>query len=138
MQTEIGKRVNIRYKCRLEDGREYLVGERNTLEFVVGSGRVPRALEAVVLGMKEGDYRVVRVPSAEAEHFPFPKGSHFAFSTETPPGIAYDFGPGVGGDVSLSMPGQARYYRQPIPAGCELLFEVEMLSVRDEPGSEKR
>ena len=44
----------------------------------------------------------------------------------------------IGGDVSLSMPGQARYYRQPIPAGCELLFEVEMLSVRDEPGSEKR
>jgi len=137
MQTEIGTRVNIRYKCRLEDGRVYLVGERNTLEFVVGSGRVPRSLEAGVLGMKEGDYRVVQVPASEAELFPFPKGSHFAFSTDTPPGIAYDFGPGAGGDVSLTMPSRTKDYRQPIPAGCDVIFEVEMLSVLDERGGER-
>lgn len=137
MQTEIGKRVTIRYKCRLEDGRVYLVGERNTLEFVMGAGQVPRALETGMLGMKEGDYRVVRVPSAEAEFFPFPKGSHFAFSTDTPPG-AYDFGPGVGGDVSLTVAAKTKDYRQPIPAGCDLLFELELLSVQDGPENRKR
>ena len=129
METEKGKRVDIRYKCRLEDGRIYLV-ERNTLEFVIGSGIVPPALEAGLLGMKEGDHRIVRVPSAEVELFPFPKGSHFAFTSKTPPGVAYEFGPGNGGDVSLSLPGKTRLYREPIPAGEDLFFEVEMLSVR--------
>ncbi len=131
METEKGKRVKIRYKCKLEDGRVYLVGERNTLEFLVGSGRVPKTLEAGLLGMQQGDHRVVRVPAAEAELFPFPKGSHFAFSTGTAPGIAYDFGPGAGGDVSLSIPGN-RDYREPLPSGTVVLFEVEMLSVQDE------
>ena len=130
METEKGKRVDIRYKCRLEDGRIYLV-ERNTLEFVIGSGIVPPALEAGLLGMKEGDHRIVRVPSVEVELFPFPKGSHFAFTSKTPPGVAYEFGPGNGGDVSLSLPGKTRLYREPIPAGEDLFFEVEMLSVRD-------
>ncbi|GAW67922.1 peptidylprolyl isomerase [Geoanaerobacter pelophilus] len=131
METEKGKRVKIRYKCKLEDGRVYLVGERNTLEFLVGSGRVPKTLEAGLLGMQQGDHRVVRVPAAEAEFFPFPKGSHFAFSTGMAPGIAYDFGPGAGGDVSLSIPGN-RDYREPLPSGADVLFEVEMLSVQDE------
>lgn len=131
METQPGKRVNIRYKCKLDDGRVYLVGERNTLEFLVGSGRVPKSLETGLLGMQQGDHRVIRVSAAEAELFPFPKGSHFAFSTGGAPGIAYDFGPGAGGDVSLSIPGN-RDYREPLPAGVDVLFEVEMLSVKDE------
>ena len=131
METGTGKTVNIRYKCRLEDGRVYLVGERNTVEFVVGDGRVPPALEQGLLGMVPGDHRIVRVPAAEANLFPFPMGSHFAFSTERAPGVAYDFGPGAGGDVSLSLPGRPREYREPLPAGHDVFFEVEILSVED-------
>lgn len=137
METERGKRVNIRYKCRLEDGRVYLVGEHNTLEFVIGSGRLPKALEVGLLGMKTGDHRVVCVPAAEAELFPFPKGSHFAFSIDSTPGAAYEFGPGIGGDVSLSTSGKKWNYRQPLPPGEDLFFEVEMLSVQEEGAGRK-
>lgn len=137
MEAGLGKRVNIRYKCKLQDGRVYLVGERNTLDFVIGSGRVPRTLETGLIGMKQGDHRIVRVPHPEAELFPFPRGSHFAFSTQGAPGIAYDFGPGAGGDVSLSLPGKPKDYREPLPAGEEILFEVEMLSVEEEGASRK-
>lgn len=129
METEPGKRVSIRYKCRLEDGRVYLVGEHNTLEFVVGSGKVPSVLEQGLLGMSQGDHRIIRVPGGEANLFPFPLGSHFAFSTEHAPGVAYDFGPGAGGDVSLSLPNRSRDYREPLPAAQDVFFEVEMLSV---------
>lgn len=138
METANGRRVNIRYKCRLQDGRVYLVGERNTAEFVMGAGRVPKSLEAGLMGMKQGDHAIVRVPYAEVELFPFPKGSHFAFSNETAPGMAYDFGPGFGGDVSLAMPGRTREYRQPIPVGEDLFFEVEILSVEEGEGNRRR
>lgn len=131
METQAGKRVNIRYKCRLEDGRVYLVGEHNTLEFVVGTGRVPSSLEQGLLGMSQGDHRIIRVPAAEANLFPFPLGSHFAFSLEKNPGIAYDFGPGAGGDVSLSLPAKHRDCREPLPNDHDLFFEVEMLSVEE-------
>lgn len=131
MEAGVGKRVEIRYKCRLKDGRVYLVGEHNTLDFVFGSGTVPRALEAGLAGMRQGDHRIVRVPYPEAEFFPFPKGSHFAFSTQGTPGVAYDFGPGAGGDVSLSIPARPKESREPLPQGEDLFFEVEMLSVKE-------
>lgn len=131
METETGKRVSIRYKCRLEDGRVYLVGERNTLDFVVGAGRVPPSFEQGLMGMTQGDHRVIRVPAFEANLFPFPMGSHFAFSTERAPGVGYDFGPGMGGDVTLS-PGRGRDYREPIPSGADIFFEVEMLTVEEQ------
>ncbi|HBA88385.1 MAG TPA: peptidylprolyl isomerase [Geobacter sp.] len=130
METGNGKRVSIRYKCRVEDGRLYLVGEHNTLEFVIGARKVPPSLEAGLLGMKQGDHRIVRVPASEGDLFPFPAGSHLAFngaSTTT----AYDFGPGNGGDVSLLLPGKTRRHREPLPPGQDLLFEVEMLSVEE-------
>lgn len=138
MEMDYGKRVTIRYKCRLGDGRVYLVGERNTLEFVVGSGRVPRALESGLVGMREGDHRVVQVPYPEAELFPFPNGSHFAFSTKGAPGVAYDFGPGAGGDVSLSLPGKPKDYREPLPKGEDVFFEVEMLRVEEDGAPPRR
>jgi len=131
METDHGKRVSIRFNCRLEDGRIYLVGDGNTLEFVIGAGSVPPSLETGLLGMREGDHRFVRVPHAELDRFPFPRGSHFAFATGTAPGIAYEFGPGNGGDVSLAMPGKSREHHEPIPAGADLFFEVEVLSVQD-------
>jgi len=126
METANGTRVKIRFKCRLLDGKAYLVGARDTLEFVVGAGSVPPSLEMGVLGMRERERRTIVVPAAEVSLFPFPRGSHFARETESPPGTAYEFGPGEGGDVSLSI---SKPFREPLPLGADLFFEVEMLAV---------
>ena len=117
----------------MQSGRVYHVGDRDTLEFSIGSGSIPCALEMGILGMKPGEHRTILVPAAEINLFPFPKGSHFAADKNTPPGIGYEFGPGEGGDVSQSIPSvEARYLREPIPAGADLIFEVEMLAVEDQ------
>ena len=135
MGTEKGERVRIRFRCRLEDGRVCNVGDQDTLEFVIGAGTVPAALERCVREMNVGERRSIRVPVSEVHRFPFAKGSHFIPGRKTPPGIAYEFGPGEGGDVSQSIPlGESRTLREPIPAGTDLLFEVEMLAV-DPAGS---
>ncbi|HBG05198.1 MAG: peptidylprolyl isomerase [Geobacteraceae bacterium GWC2_58_44] len=126
METANGTRVKIRFKCRLQDGKVYLVGARDTLDFVIGAGSVPPALETGVLGMKPRERRTIRVPAAEVNLFPFPRGSHFAMETESPPGTGYEFGPGEGGDVSLSL---SKPFREPLPTGADLYFEVEMLAV---------
>lgn len=126
MEIESGSKVKIRFKCSLHDGRTYLVGARDTLEFAIGDGTVPPSLEAGMLGMRLREHRTVMVPAAEADRFPFPKGAHFARETESPPGTAYDFGPGEGGDVSLSI---SRPYREPLPHGADLFFEVELLKL---------
>lgn len=129
METETGKRVKIRFKCKMPDGKVYQVGERDTLEFVIGAGGVPPTLERGILGMKQGEHRTIRVPAAEVNLFPFPRGSHF----ETPPGIAYEFGPGNGGDVAELIPaGKGKHFREPLPAGADLNFEVEMLFVENQ------
>jgi FKBP-type peptidyl-prolyl cis-trans isomerase len=132
MEAENGKRVKIRFQCRLPNGRVYQVGESNTLQFAVGALKVPATLEMGVIGMSPGDTRSIRVPAAEVELFPFPKGSHFALDKKTPPGIAYEFGPGEGGDVSQYIPaGEGKRFREPLPAGTDVIFEVEMLAVED-------
>jgi hypothetical protein len=128
MATETGKRVKIRFKCRLQDGRVYLVGVQDTLEFAIGAGTVPASLEAGIAGMLPGERRVICVPAAEVNQFPFPKGAHFAAETESPPGTAYDFGPGDEGDVSLSI---SKPFREPLPAGADLYFEVLMLALEN-------
>lgn len=130
MEAGKGNKVRVRFKCRLQDGKIYQVGEQNTLDFVVGAGSVPPALDAGLIGMKPGERRIIQVPASEVNLFPFPKGSHFTLDKKTPPGIAYEFGPGEGGDVSQSIPsGETRYLREPIPAGADVIFEVEMLAV---------
>lgn len=130
METANGTKVKIRYKCKLPNGKVYLVGAKDTLEFVIGAGAVPPALEMGVLGMRAREHRSIMVPAAEVNLFPFPRGSHFAFETESPPGTAYDFGPGDEGDVSLSI---SKPFREPLPAGVDLYFEVEMLAVEGPP-----
>jgi hypothetical protein len=131
MATEKGKRVKIRFRCRLQDGKVYQVGDRDTLEFEIGAGSVPPALEMGVMGMKPGEHRTVLVPAAEVNLFPIPQGSHFT-ETKSPPGISYEFGPGEGGDVSESIPlGRASHFREPLPAGADLYFDVEMLAAED-------
>lgn len=130
METDRNRRVKIRFRCRLENGRECLAGD-TTLELVLGSGELPPALEKGLIDMKPGEHRKILVPAAEVEAFPFPKGSHLAGEIETPPGIAYEFGPGNGGDVAESIPSaRRRTTRKPLPAGADLCFEVEMLSLQ--------
>ena len=132
METEKGKKITISFKCRLQDGKDYLVGPHNRLDFVVGAGTVPPALEAGLIGMKQGERRTILVPASEVNRFPFPKGSHFALATEVPPAMAYDFGPGEGGDVAETIPpGRSRQYRELLPVGADLYFEIEMLAVED-------
>ena len=132
METEKGKKVTIRFVCRLSDGKVYLVGPLDTLDFVIGAGTVPAVLETGMIGMKPGERRTIRLPASEADRFPFPKGSHFALAAEVPPAMAYDFGPGEGGDVAETIPsGRSRQYREPLPVGADLYFEIEMLAVED-------
>jgi hypothetical protein len=134
MQAEKGSRVSISFTCRLQDGKAYHVGTRNTLELMVGAGSVPPALEAGLLGMQPGERRSIRVPAAEVNAFPFPGGAHFVPERETPPGIAYEFGPGDAGDVAESIPaGRNRQFREPLPAGADMIFEIEMLAVQAKP-----
>ena len=145
MEANEGKRVRISFICKLEDGTIYHISERDTLEFIVGQGNTPPSLEKGVLGMKPGEHRTIRVPGAETEQFPFeedkaPTKGHFPAGAERSPKFGYDFGPGEGGDddVYLSIPAApTRPLREPLAAGSNLIFEVEMIAVADaglEPG----
>ena len=131
METEMGKKVKIRFKCSRQDGKVYRVGDRDTLDFVVGAGVIPPALEKGILGMKPGEHRKIRVPADEVDKFPFPRGWHFE-GTVTPPGIAYQFGPGDGGDVSELIPaGTGKHSREPLPRGAGIFFDIDMLAVEN-------
>lgn len=125
MEAANGTKVRIRFKCSLQDGRLHLVGAGDVLEFTVGAGVSP-ALETGVLGMQPGERRSIVIPAAEIHQFPFPKGSYFSRETVSPPGTAYDFGPGNGGDVSLSI---TKPPREPLPAHVDLHLEVELLAL---------
>jgi FKBP-type peptidyl-prolyl isomerase-like protein len=131
MEMAHGTRIKIRFKCTSQDGTLRLVGGTDILEFSIGAGSVPVALETGLLGMKSGERRTIVVPAGEVGSFPFPAGSHFSRETVSPPGTAYDFGPGNGGDVSLSI---SKPPREPLPPGTALQLEVELLSV-ELPGS---
>ena len=128
MQAEEGKKVTISFICRLEDGTLYDLADRDSLEFVIGQGNMLPTLEIGVLGMKPGEHRVIRVPAAEVDEFPFDQQEpatepHFPEGG----GIGYEFGPGDEGDVILT-PQQPR---ETPPAGTDLFFHVEMIKVED-------
>jgi len=139
MEAEAGKRVRISFVCKLEDGTIYDLAGRNALEFVVGQGNTLPSLERGILGMKPGERRSVRVPGAEAEQFPFDEDAaltagHAPAGAQKTAKFGYDFGPGEGGgdDVLLTVPAApTRALREPLAAGSDLLFEVEMIAVED-------
>jgi hypothetical protein len=131
METSNDRRVKIRFRCSTQDGTLHLVGGADTLEFLAGTGTVPPSLEAGIKGMRPGERRSILVPAAEANSFPFPAGAHFSRETVSPPGTAYDFGPGNGGDVTLSI---SKPPREPLPPGTDLRFEVELLSLEGGEG----
>ena len=129
MEAADGVKVKIRYKCRCKDGRLYLVGAKDTVEFVIGAGTVPPSLEMGLQGMRAKEHRNIMVPAEEVNKFPFPRGSHFARESASGAATGYDFGPGNGGDVSLELTWPDR---EPIPAGEDMYFDVEMLAVERE------
>jgi hypothetical protein len=146
MEAEKGKRVRISFICKLEDGTLYDVADRDSLEFVVGQGNILPSLALGVLGMKPGEHRIIRVPGAELEQFPFeeaeaPAEGHLPAGADRTPKLGYDFGPGEGADddVYLSIPPAPSRSRRACPAdGADLFFEVEMIAVEDagpDPGA---
>lgn len=119
MEIEKGRTVRIRYNCKYQDGTPFLSTDKETLTFKAGAAMIPPSLEMAIMGMRPGDHRMIRIPASEVSLFPFPKGS------PTPPGVAYDFGPGDGGDVSESLLGRTRR----VPSGRDVNIEVEVLAV---------
>lgn len=139
MEAEEGKRVRISFICKLEDGTIYDMADRDTLEFTIGQGNTLPSLEMGVLGMKPGEHRTIRVPSSEAEEFSFdedeaPTEGHFPAGTGGSEHYGYDFGPGdeTGDDVYLTVPSApTRALRERPPAGSDLIFEVDLISVEE-------
>jgi FKBP-type peptidyl-prolyl cis-trans isomerase len=123
MEIEKGRTVRIRYICRLKDGKAFPNEDKNLLQFKVGTGAIPPSMEKALVGMNPGEQRTVHVPAQEVVLFPFPK-----LSKPTPPGVAYDFGPGEGGDVAQALAGTRRSGELP-PAGADVDFEIELLGV---------
>lgn len=150
-QAEEGKRVKIRYTCRLEDGTIYDFTDRDTLEFIVGEGEVFAEFEKSVIGMSPGEIKEVRIPAAEAAEFAFqgeaaPGAEHLGAGTTGVRG-QYNIAPGEEGDV-LEEPFPTpmhvdRPKRRPEEAGQDLIFEIELLEVQEgdvvlhEPGEER-
>jgi hypothetical protein len=129
MEIAKGTTVRIRYTCRLKDGKAFLADDKNMLQFKVGAGMVPPSMEKGLIGMKPGERRTIHVPAPEVTLFPFPKSARS--SAQTPPGVAYDFGPGEGGDVAefIPPPGGLRRSSELPPAGTDVDFEVEVIDV---------
>jgi hypothetical protein len=128
METANGKRVTLRYQCKLTDGTVCHIGEKDTLDLVLGAGSTPPTLESALIGMQPGERKSVQVTAAELKVTPFAEG----VQSETPPGIAYDFAPGDGGDVSeLLTPRPVKRGRQPLPAGADLYLDFELLKVEE-------
>lgn len=135
MQADEGSRVRISFICRLEDGTIYDIADRDTLDFVIGQGNTLPTLEMGVIGMKPGDHRVIRVPAAEADEFPFegedaPTEAHFPAGSSGP-GFGYDFAPDNGPEVVLTPPLRVTPVRETRKAGTDLIFDVDMVEVGD-------
>ncbi len=101
MRVQEGSRVKLSFICRLEDGTLYDFTDRDQLEFIVGQGNTLPTLEMGVLGMKEGEQRSIKVPTAELDEFPYvqdeaPTEPGFPAGTA---GGGYEFGPGEEGDI---------------------------------------
>lgn len=127
MEAQKGKRVMIRFQCKLQDGTVCHVGESETQKFVLGTGTMAPSFEEGIMGMRLGERRQIRVPAEEVRSLSFAK----AVESETPPGISYEFGPGDGGDVDEYIPPRPRHPRPVIPAGADLFFDVELVGVEE-------
>lgn len=144
---EIGRRVGILYEGRLDDGTVFDSSSRHggaPLEFVLGERQVIPGLERAVSDMSAHEKRTVRIPSREAY------GERDERLVERIPLSAF---PGadrlqVGHYIVVSLPNERRRVKVAAIedgfvvldsnhelAGCDLTFDIEVVSILGETGS---
>ena len=144
---EVGRRVGVIYEGRLENGEVFdssaWHGGR-PLEFVVGSGQVISGLERVVSEMSARERRTVKISAREAygerdeglvERIP---ARDFPDSDKLPVGeyIMLDFPGGRRRLKVVSVDGEEIVFDGNHElAGCDLTFDLEVVSVLGETGS---
>jgi len=122
------KKVTVRLSCRTADGAACGVGELGPLEVALGGGQVPPVVESALKEMQPGERRTIRVPAGQAALFRLPRPALASAEKKTPPGIAYEFGPGNGGDVLENIP-PSKERMLHLPTGTDLLIEVEVVAI---------
>ena len=67
MTAQKGDRVSVDYWGTLEDGTQFDSSEgRQPLEFDVGAGQMIKGFDDGVVGMKEGDTKIIKIPAKDA------------------------------------------------------------------------
>ncbi|UFS72122.1 FKBP-type peptidyl-prolyl cis-trans isomerase [Geomonas sp. RF6] len=128
MGCEKGSPVTIGFTCRLEDGTPFDPGEHGRLRVVPGERMLP-TLEQGVVGMEPGERRVIAVPAGEVNAFLRSRTAPPPPQRDRRPGFGYDFGPGDGGDVLLTIPHPPAKPPREVPAGAAtVLFDVTVLA----------
>ena len=62
-----GDTVQVHYKGTLEDGTVFdSSAERDPLQFTIGSGQVIPGFEQAIVGMKEGEKKIEKIPADDA------------------------------------------------------------------------
>ncbi len=140
MEATEGKRVEIRYICRREDGQIHDLARRDILSFIIGQGQTLPSLEKGVIGLKPGDRRIVRVPMSELSEFPFyeeeaPTSAHFPAGSTDGTSAQYNIAPDEEEDIVTTPATAPLRVRKGIPpsasANEDFFFEIELLSVED-------
>ena len=132
MRAEEGKRVKISFTCREQDGTPHDLGVENELEFVIGLGKTLPSLEKAVIGMTQGEKKLVRVPNGELREFPLYEGQAPAEPHRHREIMPGPMDPEKEEDVViLPPPAQLAPHDKAPPSGLYLLFEITLLEVEE-------
>lgn len=138
--AENGDTVKIHYTGKLSSGEVFDSSEgRDPLEFQLGSGLVIEGFNDGILGMKEGEKKVLNIPSEKAYGERREEYLIDVSKDNLPP----DLTPEVGMQLSMSSPDNnpiqvsvvevsnesIKIDANPPLAGKDLVFEVELLGV---------
>ena len=138
--AENGDTVKIHYTGKLNSGEVFDSSEgRDPLEFQLGSGLVIEGFNDGILGMKEGEKKVLNIPSEKAYGERREEYLIDVAKDNLPP----DLTPEVGMQLSMSSPDNnpiqvsvieisnesIKIDANPPLAGKDLIFEVELLGV---------
>jgi FKBP-type peptidyl-prolyl cis-trans isomerase SlpA len=134
-------KVELHFSLKLADTGELVDStfEKKPAEMVIGDGNLPAAFEAVIHGMRAGERKIERIEPKDGfgQHNPsnvqrIPK-DQFDPSVELSEGLVVSFQdkakselPGVVSTIDDTM--VTVDFNHPL-AGCDLEFEVEILSV---------
>ncbi len=140
MQAKHGDKVTIHYTGRLVDGKIFdSSAGREPLTVDLGSGQVIVGFEEAVMGMSEGEFKIVSIPPDKAY------GQYYEARVVNFPinRLPSDIEPEVGGQIKLqSRDGQSfigrvievskEYVRidanSPL-AGQDLIFDIELVTI---------